>query len=213
MARRLGSVPRVLVGAPSYFTEHGMPMHPDDLEDHRFIGYRRPVGESRLEMTGDGRVYRPRMNYRFVANSVRASRELVIRGRGLYYGPLWAYEHALETGDVVQLLPELELQAYPLNAIYKPSAYVPAKIRQFIDRMVESVKSERSLRTPQLIGICGRHESYRHAVRAARPWLPTFYINDRRRRPWRILRDRRGLSELAALRRRRVRADGVPRAP
>jgi len=37
-ARRIATMRRVIVGAPAYFSRHGMPAHPAELSEHRIVG-------------------------------------------------------------------------------------------------------------------------------------------------------------------------------
>jgi DNA-binding transcriptional LysR family regulator len=144
VARRLGVVPRVLVASPKYLRRHGTPRRPDDLAKHEMIFYAR-ANARELDLGGPDGPVTARLNGRLTLNSVAGIRALVEAGRGIHLGPLWAFHDSIEAGRLHRLLPSWSLRAYPLHAVYPPSAYVPAKIRAFVDRMASLVRGEPSL--------------------------------------------------------------------
>ncbi len=145
IAKRLAFVPRVLVVAPSYLERHDPITTARDLEAHDFIHYR--PGDRQVEITleKDGKPETITAHGHFSANSVSAIRALVVAGRGIHKGPVWAFEDELRNGSVVPILPDWSIAAYPVHALYAPSVFVPAKIRRFIDLAAETFKASGSL--------------------------------------------------------------------
>jgi DNA-binding transcriptional LysR family regulator len=146
-ARRLGWVPRVLVAAPSYLKAHGTPAHPRELARHHFVLYAR-LTDPQLSLEGDDGNHRVPMHTRVMVNNVVGAQQLVRAGHGLYLGPRWAYQEDLDAGRVVEVLPAYRSPAYPLNAVFVGSSYVPAKVRAFVDAMVARCADEPSLQKP-----------------------------------------------------------------
>ncbi len=141
IARRLGSVPRVLVASRHYVDKRGQPRTATALAEHDFVFYR--PGQRALEVSvGDQSV---QVQGRVSANSITAVKALVSAGCGLHLGPVWAFEEGLADGTLVSVLDDQALEAFPLHAVYTPSAFVPAKIRAFINAMAAAVKAEPSL--------------------------------------------------------------------
>lgn len=141
IARRLGAVPRVLVASSQYLAAHTAPMQIADLKRHAFVFYQPGqreldirIGQQSVTVTG-----------RISANSITAVRALVAAGRGLHLGPVWAFEDGLADGSLKMVLPGQPLEAFPLHAIYRPTNFVPAKVRVFIDAMARAVRQEPSL--------------------------------------------------------------------
>ncbi|MDV2079208.1 LysR family transcriptional regulator [Marinobacter xestospongiae] len=136
ICRRLGDVPRVLVAASTFFNDRALPVSPDDLKALDFIFYGRESARQPIALTGpEGRVD-VMVNGRLCVNHLATIRDLVSEGRGVHLGPVWAFREGLSNGSLVALLPDFQLEAFPLHALYKQTPYLPAKIRQFIDRMV-----------------------------------------------------------------------------
>ena len=146
VAKRLGMVPRVLVASPDYLKRRGEPRTPADLESHDFVLYNRANAERPIEFLGREGRQEARISGRIAVNSVTAGIALVEAGLGLHLGPLWAYLDSIEAGRVKSLLTGYRTPAYPLNAVYLKTRYVPAKIRVFLDLLAEHMGQEPALR-------------------------------------------------------------------
>lgn len=145
IARRLGSVPRVIVASNSYVQANGMPKTPEQAQTHPFIIYRPEQNNTSIKMRRNGKQVMMPMSGNLTLNSVSAIRKLVSAGKGLHLGPKWVFKDGLSEGSIVQVLPEFELEAFPLHAVYVPSNYVPAKVRAFIDLIRKSVRSNTTI--------------------------------------------------------------------
>lgn len=144
-ARRLGAVPRVVVAAPAYLERVGRPQSAQEISGHDFIFYARGNAGASIPWRGPDGPQEVEMSGRMTVNSISAIRALVLDGRGIHYGPQWAFARDLEEGRLEALFPELTLPSYPLHALYAPSSYVPAKTRAFIDAMLAEVRDASGL--------------------------------------------------------------------
>ena len=147
VARRFGSVPRAVVAAPAYLEWHGRPARPEDLSAHGFLFYR-PMPEMVLRLVRDGAGVTVAVRSRITVNSMTAIRELLLSGRGMAHLPLWACEAALAAGRIVRVLPEWESPAFPVQGVFLPGPFRPAKLRVFLDAMAARVRAEPSLAPP-----------------------------------------------------------------
>ncbi len=145
VAKRLGAVPRVVVGSRDYFQHNALPQDPSALADHPFIFYGPGQRELTITLGAGNSGETVTVKGGFTANSVTAIRALVASGRGLHLGPLWAFEDGISDGSLIRVLPDHPLESFPLHALYAPGAFIPAKVRHFIDRMSRVPGSEPSL--------------------------------------------------------------------
>jgi len=146
IAKRLGAVPRALVVSPSYLRSRRAVETPDDLKEQDFIFYAPGMRDLDIKLTGkDGETQTVKVRGHFTANSITAIRALVLAGRGFCLGPTWAFEEELSSGRAVQVLDDWELEAFPVHALYAPTAFVPAKVRRFIDLTAEAFAASPSL--------------------------------------------------------------------
>ncbi|MEM7665954.1 MAG: LysR family transcriptional regulator [Pseudomonadota bacterium] len=146
VARKVAVVPRVIVGAASYFEKHGMPATPADLSDHPFVFYKGGQRRLALDLQCNGRKKRAEATGRVAANSVTAIRQLVLGGAGLHHGPLWALEEDIAAGRVLIALPDWHTPAFPVHVVRLASSYVPAKVREFSDRFAAAMANESTLK-------------------------------------------------------------------
>ncbi|MEM9013420.1 MAG: LysR family transcriptional regulator [Pseudomonadota bacterium] len=133
-ARRIGAMPLAVIGSRAYVEEWGMPERPEDLSTHRFVLYSGLQAGAELDLTNRrGRRVRVRATSRFSIDNLGGVGRIVEEGGGLHAGPLWFFAEALATGRLVRVLPDWSPPSYPVNALYAPGSYVPAKVRRFID--------------------------------------------------------------------------------
>lgn len=140
ICRGLGTAERVLVASPDYLTQVGEMNDPSMLERCQFVFYSRAQGNARVKVLQGTKATQVKVSGGFTVNSVSAVRQLVLAGKGVHLGPRWAFKEALNSGKLVALLPDYQLEGFPVHAVYRPGGYVPAKIRCFIDLMSEHCK-------------------------------------------------------------------------
>lgn len=77
------------------------------------------------------------------SNNTLMLRELILAHGGIGYLPHWLIADELRAGQLVQLLPDYRLNAIALHAVYLDRRHLSAKIRSFIDFMVEKAQEAR----------------------------------------------------------------------
>ncbi|AKQ68365.1 Transcriptional regulator, LysR family [Myxococcus hansupus] len=78
-----------------------------------------------------------RPSCRLRLDSGEAIRDAAIAGLGIAYLPGFLVDEDLARGRLRALLPSCEQEKVPILAIYPSKRYLPAKVRRFIDLMVE----------------------------------------------------------------------------
>lgn len=135
VARKLASVRRILCAAPAYIAHHGTPTTVKELENHVCI--RQHNHDSwKLESAQGSLTYRPQG--RLITNSSEVVREAVISGAGIALRSTWDIGTDLQSGKLVQILPEWEgSRNLFVSALYPSRQFLPAKVRLFIDYLAE----------------------------------------------------------------------------
>jgi len=148
VARKLFETRTVTVASPSYVEKHGRPTKPSERADHECIQVRNSLTGEQL---GDWEYRRGRK-----IESVKPAGRLVVTEVGTLLGACLAgvgiarvkaigVRDLLEKGPLVDLLPDWSGEAFPLYALY-PSSHLPAaKVRAFIEFVVEAIEG-RSVR-------------------------------------------------------------------
>jgi len=137
IARKLADNRIIFVASPEYLQEYGTPGSLEELRDHRGVLYRAPTMQGRWRVEGpDGRVEVP-LNPWLEANEFSFLRQALMAGGGigLVLGDL--VQHDLDTGRLVQVLPEYGLFGGGFYAVYPSSRHLSPKVRAFVDFVLE----------------------------------------------------------------------------
>jgi len=150
VARRVGNMRLVTVAAPSYLREHGTPQHPSELEfdGHRTVNYfstrtGRPYPHvferdgQKLELSG---------RYRLAVNEANAHTAAVLAGLGVSQVALFGAAPHLRSGELVQVLADWTRPAIPLHIVYPPNRHVSAKVRAFVEWVVDLFEAQDHVR-------------------------------------------------------------------
>lgn len=143
IARELARLRVVLVAAPAYLNQHPAPAQPQDLARHRGL-LRRLLSSGRLapwtlrNEAGEETVasVRPVM----VMDDPEAIARAAADGMGIAMLPIAHVLPLLERGELVRVLPDWYAETRPLAIYYTSRKLVPAKVRVFVDYMVEAFR-------------------------------------------------------------------------
>ncbi|AVG41170.1 LysR family transcriptional regulator [Achromobacter insolitus] len=138
--RRLGTLRRVVFGARSYFEQHGRPSHPSELRQHACIvrTVDQHPGQWVFQIDGKRRAVGVRGPFR--TNTMAAIYRAVSAGLGIGYSPLWQIKHLLDAGQVETILEDFEPKPVPIHALWQENRLPPAKVRAFVDHLVERLR-------------------------------------------------------------------------
>jgi DNA-binding transcriptional LysR family regulator len=139
VARRLAVDRRVLCAAPSYLERRGTPRAPDELAEHECLlltGGPKPHGLWQLTDPA-GRELGVRVRGRFETNLGEALRDAALAGLGIALHSTWHVCEDLRAGRLQLVLPEYPLAEGGIYAV-TPRRQAPARVRAFIDFLVES---------------------------------------------------------------------------
>jgi DNA-binding transcriptional LysR family regulator len=147
VARKLFETRTVTVAAPSYVEKHGRPTRPSELADHACIQVRNsltgePLGDWQYHQQGS-EIQSVKTAGRLLVTEVGTMLGACLAGVGIARVKAIGIRDLLAQGLLVELLPDWHGETFPLYALY-PSSHLPAaKVRAFIDFVVEVI-DERS---------------------------------------------------------------------
>ena len=140
-ARHVADLPLGVYAAPDYLARAGMPAHPLALEDagHRIVAYRSSRAGSALMSPlrrGDEELL---VQGRHVLSVDDGNAYLAagIAGLGVLWLPQYMARQPLMRGELVRLFEDWHLDDMPMYVAFPPSRHVSAKLRVFIDWVVE----------------------------------------------------------------------------
>ncbi len=134
MARKLATIPTLLVASPSYLHEHGTPATPADLAHHNCLTYTLvPKPNEWIFTMPDGSRSSIIVRGSFQANTGIALRSAALAGVGIATTATFIVHEDLARGTLVPVLPDYTLRARNLYAIYPHNRHLSPKVRAFID--------------------------------------------------------------------------------
>ena len=140
-ATRLGGFRDLVMAAPAYLAEHGVPRRPEDLAAHAWIAMSALAAPLRWTFTrGRGARRVVRMRQAMQVNNAAAGRALVLHGAGITVLPDYLVQDDIRAGRLHVLLAQYRLPEGGMYAVY-PDPQPPAKVRAFIDFMRDRLAS------------------------------------------------------------------------
>jgi len=144
IARELARVRIVLVASPAYLKAQPAPAHPRDLARHRGL-LRRSLSSGRLSpwvlKNKAGQEVVASVRPVMVLDDPEAMARAAASGMGIAMLPLPHALPLLHSGALLRLLPEWSAEALPLSIYYTSRKLVPAKVRVFVDYVLEEFRA------------------------------------------------------------------------
>lgn len=133
IARRMAEWRHLLVAAPEYAREHGLPRMPEELAQHPMLILSVMNQPEYVDMHRDGEpARRVRVGGRIVSNSSRTLMEMMLQGLGIVRLPEPDAAPLLADGRAVRVLPEWSMPPLGVFAVTAQRDAQPAKVRMAI---------------------------------------------------------------------------------
>jgi DNA-binding transcriptional LysR family regulator len=141
MSRHVSDLQLGVYAAPGYLARAGTPAHPQALEDthHRTVGFvwSRTGKTFPYAMRRDGERLEVRGRHAFSFDDGNAYLAGGLAGLGILWLPDYMAEAHVASGELVRLFGDWQLDPMPMYVAFPPSRHVSAKLRVFIDWVVE----------------------------------------------------------------------------
>ncbi len=141
VARHVGDLQLGVHASPAYIERMGAPSHPRELEDshHRVVGFLwartgKPLpyamrrGDERVQAQG---------RYVVALDDGNAYLAAGLAGMGVLWLPAYMAGQHVASGELVTLFEDWTLDPMPMHVAFPPNRHVSAKLRVFIDWIVE----------------------------------------------------------------------------
>lgn len=140
--RRLAETERVLAASPQYLQRHGVPQTPQELGSHRLLVYTLANHPNEWRFARDGVVASVPVRGVLEANDGQVLRAAAHQHLGILMQPTYIVHDDLVAGRLVRLLEGWELQKLTINVAYPTRRHLPAKVRCFVDFLVEQFAAQ-----------------------------------------------------------------------
>lgn len=136
IARTLGRSKRTVVASPDYLARHDAITRPEDLANCAILHYSssRTIDLWRYESTEGGGTIKVRP--RHVSNSATQLMLWAKAGLGVTLLPTYITGEALQSGEAVQILPEVEWGSTLISVLMPQGRSAPRRIRTLVDFLV-----------------------------------------------------------------------------
>jgi DNA-binding transcriptional LysR family regulator len=137
-ARLIGSTGQLIVASPDYLLRNGTPLVPQDLLDHNCLRFNFRRAAPDWPFRQDGRDFSLKVAGTIEGNSGEALSQLARLGAGIARIGAFSVADDVRSGHLVPLL-----EAYnpgdrePIHAVFVGGAAMPARVRAFVDFLVE----------------------------------------------------------------------------
>jgi DNA-binding transcriptional LysR family regulator len=145
VARRLTTAQLVACAAPAYLRRAGTPKTPADLRQHACLIYteiREP--QSWRFRSSEGKSETVRVSGPLTATNAAFVHRMALAGHGVVLGPSFSFGEDIAAGRLVPLLTDWHTRELSIYALYPHRAMLSAKVRTFVDFLVERFGPERN---------------------------------------------------------------------
>ena len=146
IARRLGTIRRVVCGSPDYLEQKGVPEAPADLSEHACVNFDALASGDAWDFQAGGSPLRVPIHPRLGVNTAEAAIDAAIAGVGLTRVMSYQVEAALRSGTLECVLQTFEPAEIPVSLVYASQGQQALKLRAFLDfaapRLQQTIKRQ-----------------------------------------------------------------------
>jgi DNA-binding transcriptional LysR family regulator len=152
IAREICDLHFVVCGAPSYFSQYGVPKHPEDLTRHNCL--RLAIGKTTEKLDPRALNWRvgilrdalnPPAYGTLIANDFNSLEQAALSGVGLFNAPLPLVMPHFRSGLLRPILPQCRSSGLSIYLYYRSRRNQPERVRAFVEFLLGSLRSEPDL--------------------------------------------------------------------
>ena len=139
-ARKLATVERLVLAAPSYLSARGVPDTPADLAQHDCIVQHGSFGSESWRFRRNKTVTSVDVTARLWINSAAGVLAATVAGQGISLGTRVMADDELRTGQLTQLLEAYKLDPAEVYAVFPAGPRPSAKVRAVVDHLAVALE-------------------------------------------------------------------------
>lgn len=137
IARRIGSVKRLLVASPELFRKNPPPLLPEHLAGLPCISYARLTPQNQWVFESETGRHVVLINPSIICDEADVMTEATLEGLGFAILPSWCARKPIEEGRLVEVLPDYSVPSLPIQIVLPDSRWKSDRARLFRDLVVE----------------------------------------------------------------------------
>lgn len=141
VAKKVGSVRRVVCASPAYLKRRGTPRTPDDLKDHDCVTFENTLSAQSWTFP-IGKTEKPfAIHSRLIVSTAEAAADAAIAGLGLTRMLDYQIDAQRRAGGLALVLEKFRSPPKAVHLIYEAGPHLPLKIRTFLDYAAPRLKA------------------------------------------------------------------------
>ena len=151
VARRLGTLDRYLCASPDYLAQRGTPVEIEALRKHDLVDLHVRDGRPSVWVftRGDRSVEHEQVA-RLFSNCALTIHRMLVNGAGIGLSTAYLCAPEIEAGRLVRVLPDWDVPAVPVHAVFPSQRQLAPVVRAFVDFMVEQSSAGQQWQTDAL---------------------------------------------------------------
>lgn len=141
IARRLGSMHRILCASPDYLVRRGAPASPAELGGHDCVVSGWSAAGAAWVLEGPQGQVTVTVSGRFAANEMQAVAAAAIAGHGIALLPSGIAEVAIRDGRLRRVLPDHATPAGGIHVVYPSSRHLSPLVKAFVELAAERLRA------------------------------------------------------------------------
>jgi DNA-binding transcriptional LysR family regulator len=140
ISRRIMRSRSVTLASPSYLQQYGTPVHPHELAQHQCLTYSNLKYPRLWHYKNQyGMEVSVEVESRMSINSSEVELAMCCAGLGIARMPEFVLDDQLQTGELIELFADYQVSPIDIYLIYPSRKHMSAKVRSFIDYVVEAL--------------------------------------------------------------------------
>jgi len=142
VTRKLFETRILTVASPGYIKRHGRARHPSELANHAGIHFRDPVTGRPFEWEfhRNNEILTIDVPVRLTVSDVSTKLRACAAGAGVAQTMALGVQDMLDDGRLVELFPDWSDKRFPLYALHPSKRHPPARVRAFIEFVLQAVQ-------------------------------------------------------------------------
>ena len=129
ISRKVATITPMLIASKRYIDQHGSPKNIEELAQFHCIARDNPNTENFWTLNGERYYFKPTMT----SNEFRMLRFFVKNDMGIAQLPPYFCQEELESGEFVQILPEVSSPNVEIHMVYASRKHLSRVVRTFLD--------------------------------------------------------------------------------
>lgn len=141
VAKKVGTVRRILIASPAYLAKRGVPRSPSELRLHSIVAFTGLMPNREWRYVDGRSAHGISLAPRLEINDATAAISAAEMGDGITIALSYMVSEKIADGRLVQLLDEFTPPAVPVSLVYPQNRLVLPKVRAFVDFATPRLRS------------------------------------------------------------------------